>query len=180
MTRNRAAPLVAMIVIVAATMLIAVTPAQATATTQTKLQQFNEAPAINQAAIATPADFGLALEVASPPDVAWASSNQVFANYTAASVSTRAAPVNVALVTNSTVDAKKNLVLGAARAAPLAAQNNNLTYSAAGNAANDFKMNLVIENTRVAPATNDMKIAAIGQINDAKKTAASYGAVDGA
>ena len=172
-TRLRAGPFVAMIAIIAAT---ALSPLNVAATpNQTAIIAYGTAP------------NSLVPEVTSSPTVAWmnvtdataAAANVVFGtNYTAASVSTRAAPFNTATVTNSTVDAQ-NLVLGAARAAPLAAQNNNLTYSAAGNASNDFKTNLVIENTRVAPATNDKKIAATWMI-DAKKTAASYGAVDGA
>lgn len=173
-TRLRAGPIVAMIAIIATT---ALSPLNAAATpNQTAIIAYGTAP------------NSLVPEVTSSPTVAWMNvmdaatpaANVVFGtNYTAASVSTRAAPFNTATVTNSTVDAQ-NLVLGAARAAPLAAQNNiNIAYSAAGNASNDFKTNLVIENTRVAPATNDKKIAATWMI-DAKKTAASYGAIDGA
>lgn len=130
-TRHRAGPrsmaaIFAFTAILAATMLIAVTPASAAATTQTKLQQFNEAPAISlKAATAVTVDFGLAPEAASPPAATWmnvtdaaaAVPNVLFGtNYLAASSSTRAAPINMAAantVMNSTV-AKKNLVLGAA------------------------------------------------------------------
>ncbi len=159
-TRLRAGPrsMAAMFVLsalLAATMLIAATPVSAAAATnQVKFQQYNEAPTItlSAATIVMPTDFGLVPEVASPPAVAWTSSNQVFAGKTALLV---------------------------ARAAPLAAQYNNLTLSAAGNASNDFKMNAVIENARAASATDDAKMTATSWAIDAKKISGSTGAVDG-
>jgi len=168
MTRNRAAPLVAMIAIIAATLLITV-PATAAVTVSSQYDVV--APNVLPAAAL---DL-LAPEVASPPTVAWMSFNQE--NYQAASLCVaRAAPANTATVTNSTVDAKKTLSYGAARAAPLAAEDNiGATYSAAGKASNDFKMDLVIGSARVAPAMNDFKTTAAWTIV-AKKTATSYGA----
>lgn len=161
-TRLRAGPFVAMIAIIAAT---ALSPLNAAATpNQTAIIAYGTAP-----------NF-LVPEVTSSPTAAWmnvtdataAAANVVFGtNYTAASVSTRAAPINSAaanMVTNFT-DIEN------ARAPAI---------NQAATDANAYHSNLVLGAARAAPATNDMKIAAIGQINDAKKTAASYGAVDGA
>jgi hypothetical protein len=124
-TRNRAAPLVAMIAILAATMLIVVTPVSAAATNQVKFQY--EAPAAGTLNLLAP-------EVASPP-VAWM-------NVTSANA---AAAYNMAFTSASQNDFKmavdaNNFVLGAARAAPLAA---NMVSKFTG----------IVENAR-APAIN--------------------------
>ncbi|MHB8870961.1 MAG: hypothetical protein ACYC5G_00680 [Candidatus Doudnabacteria bacterium] len=182
-TRNRAAPrsmavTIVFTAILAAAALIASTPSTAVAASISKFQQYNEAPAATITTIQTANDdnLGMALEVASPPTVAWTNltnANAAIAYNLPATASTRAAPLTAAannMVTYSTVNTEN------ARAAP--------TNFNAANRANYSDNLLAATSTAAAKnyvdagTANDFKMLSSGLTDntatiDAKKTTAA-------